>query len=114
MKTITEAHLSPRDQEALAEATRIIKEQFPVARVILFGSKSRGTDDIESDIDLLILTTKTLFWRERDAITDALFEIEIKYDVVISTLVATVEEWEEGAFSIMPIHHEITREGIVV
>jgi len=51
MKTLNEANLSPRDKEALAEATRIIKERFPVASVILFGSKSRGTADIESDLN---------------------------------------------------------------
>jgi predicted nucleotidyltransferase len=114
MKTINDVNLAPNDREALADATRILNERFPVAKVILFGSKSRCMDDTESDIDLLVLTEKALSWRERDAITDALFEVEMKHDVVISTLVATVDEWDKGAFSIMPIHKEIAQDGIVV
>ena len=63
------------DPEILAalidEAARRIARAAPGARVILFGSKARGTDDAESDIDLLVLTSRELTWREREAVVGA-------------------------------------------
>ena len=114
MKTLDDIELTPRDRDALDDAIHILKRQFPTARVILFGSKSRGTGNTESDMDLLVLTTRKLTWREKDAITDALYDVELKHEVVISTLVATDEEWENGTFSIMPIHAEVAHDGIEV
>jgi len=105
-------NLTAQERSALQAATRVLRQKFPVASLRLFGSKSRGTDDSESDMDLLVLCTRPLSWRERDALTDALFDVELEYDVVISTLVSTVAEWNEGFFSVLPIHEEIARDGI--
>jgi uncharacterized protein len=92
----------------------MLKEKFPVKEVILFGSKARGDSDEESDIDLLLLTTKPLHWKERHAIVEALFDVEMKYDVVISIVVNTVYDWNEGICTVLPIREEINREGVVI
>jgi len=112
MKTISDITLQSKDREAIAATTALLKERFPVVRVILFGSKAIGRDDAESDIDLLVLTARKLEWRERDAITDALFDVEMAHDVVISTLVLPIEEWEHGPYSVLPIRDEVDREGV--
>jgi len=112
LKTIAEIELQPRDREAIAAATMLLRERFPVASVTLFGSKATGLDDSESDIDLLVLTSRKLDWRERDAITDALFDVELAHDVVISTLVLPAEEWENGPYRVLPIRGEVDREGV--
>ena len=57
MKTIDNLSLRDNEKKAIQEATRMLKEKFPVKEVILFGSKARGDDDEDSDIDLLLLTT---------------------------------------------------------
>ncbi|MDP1808802.1 MAG: nucleotidyltransferase domain-containing protein [Actinomycetota bacterium] len=111
MRTVDDISLKEKDRLAIEEAVRLLKSQFPVAKVILFGSKAMGRADDESDIDLLILTTQTLNWRGRDKITDALFDIELEHEVVISTLVATVDEWERGFWAVLPIRQEIERNG---
>ena len=41
-----------------------------VKQVILFGSKTRGDDNEESDIDLFLLTTRPMDWRERESMLD--------------------------------------------
>ena len=112
MKTILEIELQREDREAIAAATLLLKEHFPVTSITLFGSKATGRDDTESDIDLLVLTARKLDWRERDAITDALFDIEMAHDVVISTLVIPAEEWENGPYRVLPIRDEVDREGV--
>ena len=93
---------------------KILKEKFPVADVILFGSKAREDSSEESDIDLLLLTTHSLHWKERHAIIEALFDVEMKHDVVISIVVNTVYDWKEGICSVLPIYKEINREGIAI
>ena len=114
MKTLNDLSLKDNEREAIREATRMLKEKFPVKEVILFGSKARGDDDPESDIDLLLLTTRPIHWKERHSIVEALFDIEMKYDVVISIIVNSVNDWQTGLSSVLPIHEEITQEGIAI
>ena len=106
--------LKRNEEAAVREATRTLKERFPVKELILFGSKARGDSDQESDIDLLLLTEKPLHWKVRHAIVDALFEVEMKHDVVISIIVNTLHDWNEGICTALPIHEEITREGVAM
>ena len=112
MRTLDEISLSEKDREAVEAATTILREQFPVERVVLFGSKVRGDDDIESDIDLLVLTRRRMSRQEQDQITSALFDLQLELEVVISTLVVPTEEWEHGLYQVLPIRHEIDREGV--
>lgn len=107
MKTLDDIILKEKDRKAVENAARLLYGKFPVERVVLFGSKATGTDDAESDIDLLALTSRALSWDERNALTDALFEIELAEGVVISTLVLSSREWSEGVYSVLPIHDEV-------
>lgn len=113
MKTIDELQLRDREKQSIRKATRLLKEIFFVKEVILFGSKARGTDDPESDIDLLLLTSKPLHWKERESIINTLFDIEMEFDVVISILDTTVAEWNNGIFTKFPIHATICHDGAI-
>jgi predicted nucleotidyltransferase len=112
MKTLDHIGLKDKDRQAIEAAARLLYAKFPVERVVLFGSKAAGTDDAESDIDLLVLTSRALSWDERSALTDALFDIELAEGVVISTLVVPSREWSEGVYSVLPIHDEVARWGV--
>ena len=114
MKTISDLSLRENEKKAIREATRSLKRKFPVEEVILFGSKARRDDDRESDIDLLLLTSRLLHWKERHAIIDALFDIEMKYDVVISIVVNLKYDWREGICTVFPIHEDIDRDGVTI
>ena len=105
--------LAPRDRTAILEAVKVLRAVAPVESVILFGSKCRGDDDPESDIDLLVLTSRSLSRPERHAITDALFPIQLANDVVLSTVVVAVSEWSAGPISAMPIHQEVEEQGVL-
>ena len=100
MKTIAEIRLHPRDRAAIDDAVEIFRRRFPVEGVILFGSKARGDDDGESDIDLLVLTTRPLSRSEQHAVTDALFPVQLRHDVGLSVLILSVEEGDEGVVSV--------------
>ena len=112
MNTLENLSIQENEKKAILEASAMLRESFPVKEVVLFGSKARGDDDEESDVDLLILTTQPVSWNERKAINDALYKIQIKYDIIISPLITTVTEWNEGTFSVLPIHGEISDQGV--
>jgi len=112
MNTLPEIRLKKKDRDAIREAARVLSDRFPVERIVLYGSKARGTDDPESDVDLLVLTARELAWKERNALTDVLFDVQLAHGVVISVLVVPTREWEEGLCSVLPIHDEIDREGV--
>ena len=99
-------------QKALAELKERIAATYPVVRFTLFGSAARGEMDEESDVDLLVLTEKPLMWKERDAISDETFRVNLRYDTNISVLIVDLHNWEAGPISVMPIREEIRQEGI--
>ena len=112
MKPLIQAALKVQDRKAIEAAADLLRRDFPVEHIILYGSKATGADDAESDIDLLVLTARPLGWKERNAITDALFDLELEYGVVISTLVVPTREWNEGRYAILPIRDEVDRYGV--
>jgi len=114
MKTWENSSLCKREREAIEEAVGMLKKQYPVERVILFGSKARGDYDEHSDIDILVITSRSLHWKEEKAIVEALFEVGMEYDVIFSPLFASSDEWEGGIFMEFPVYQEIIREGAMV
>ena len=103
MRVLGDMKIDERDRKAILAASAIVKELFPVESVMVFGSKTRGDSDEESDIDLLLLTSRPLSWEERRAVSDRLFDVGMTYDVIFSTLDTTLEEWNGGLFTAMPI-----------
>ena len=113
MRSVDEIPLAPVDRQAVRRAAAVLRDLFPVARIVLFGSKVRGAAAPESDIDLLVLTRRPLDQRTKAGIVEALYDLQLELGVVVSTLVASVEEWEQGYFRVLPIHDEVEREGVL-
>lgn len=114
MTHLDDIALSWRDRASITAATRVVRQLAPVDDVILFGSKARGDDDAESDIDLLVLTRRALARADRHRIIDALFPIQLEYDVVLSPIFVASEEWESGIVSALPIRSEVDEQGVRV
>jgi predicted nucleotidyltransferase len=114
MKTLAEIHLADNDRAAVERATAILRRQFPVERVILFGSKARGDDKLDSDIDLLVLTSRPLDGRQRRAVIEALFDLQLELDVLLSPVIKEAEEWEHGMSQALPLRKEVDRDGVLL
>jgi predicted nucleotidyltransferase len=114
MKVLEKKWLEEREELAIEEAARTLKSQFCIEEIILFGSKARGDYVAFSDIDLLLVTTEPLHWKDEKAIVEILFDIGMTHDVIFSPLFASKEEWEGGLFAQFPIYAEIVRDGGVV
>jgi uncharacterized protein len=105
--------LTQKQAQALIEIRDQINDKFDIKKIILYGSIVRGDFDEESDIDLLIITSDILPRRVRHEITDIVFDVNLKYETNYSTLVVDNSSWRNGPYSILPIHDEIEKEGVI-
>jgi len=103
-----------RDQKILEECKRAIRRLAPGAKVLLYGSRARGTAAPDSDFDLLVILPAPLAPETICKIKDALYELELEYGVVISALFYSEEEWRDPLLRATPFHREVEREAIVL
>ena len=89
-----------------------IKQKDPRAKVILFGSHTRGQANDESDWDILILIDKPKKNRMIEEIyRDEMFHLELELGEPISTFVYSKNDWETR-FVYTPLYQNIKKEGI--
>lgn len=105
-------HLSKNEQRALDELAKHLRAILPVTRIILYGSKVTGGFDEESDVDLLILISAEVTNEIRRQVIDQTFDINLNYDVNLSSLVVEDREWNEGMVSVLPFHDEVEEAGV--
>lgn len=112
MKTLADAPLSENDRAAIEAAAARLRATLPVARIVVYGSVARGEAGPESDIDLLVLTTRPLTPDEARSVVSTLYPIQLERGVVLSTLEIPLDEWEHGVYRVMPLRTEIDRDGV--
>ena len=113
MKIAALSGLSEVEQIAITTYLQNIREQYPgrIRAVALFGSKVRGDDHPESDIDLLVITDaenrefRSDLWRIAS-------EISLNYGVLISARIYSQERWEKSRQLGLPFSRAIIAESI--
>lgn len=87
-------------------------------RVILFGSYIKNSQNLNgeiSDIDIMILVDideKNIKELE-DKILDYSYDIDLKYNVLLSPIVETVENYN-NRITYMPFYQNIEKEGVIL
>jgi len=114
LKQIADISIPPEQLAALREIKQRLLEKCDIKALVLYGSFVRGQADAESDVDLLVVTTRPLSRSERHEITNVVFEVNLQHDTNFSTLVVDTKSWETGIISVLPIRDEIIRDGIEV
>ena len=111
MRALNTINLAEKERSSILKAADSFRSRLPVSRVVLFGSKARGSSDVFSDIDLLVLTSCPVTSTLRDSISDTLAEINLQNDVLLSSVVVCEQDWTDGLIRYMPIYNEIQRDG---
>lgn len=106
--------LAAGDRAAVLEAAQVLSDHLPVERIVLYGSKARGDDRPDSDIDLLILTTRPLNDAEGFQVTELLQPVQHRHHCIISPLRLSADEWYHGVYQVLGIREEVDRDGIDV
>ena len=102
---------------AQKELAVIMKELFgaKLNEVILFGSYARNHPDEESDIDIIVLVheDKMRIKSYSQAVAEAVTELNLKYDVVLSVILQSKDEYEAYK-EVSPFFITIQREGVPI
>lgn len=96
----------------IKEIKQAIREVEPEAEIILYGSRSRGDADSESDWDLLVLLDGPVKDERIDRVRHRLYEVEWESDEVISSIVRNRDQWNSSLYRTMPFHQRVREEGI--
>lgn len=104
--------LAPWERSLLSDAASLLRRRFPVDKVVLFGSKARGDSGPESDMDVLVLTTRRLSDAERRQVLAELYDLSLAAGTFLSPLVVPSEEWTHGRLSVLPIRRAVERDGV--
>jgi len=111
MRSVDNVQLEQKDRLSILEAAKRLKSDLSVSRVILFGSKVRGTSEPDSDIDLLILTGCKVNDKLRRSISDRLADINLRNDVLMTSVVVSEQEWADGLIRYTLLHSEVEKDG---
>ncbi len=114
MKKLSHIKLTYAEQAAVMALKTMLSDIMPISQVILFGSKARGDSSPESDIDMLLLLNKSIDNDLREAISSIKYDIELKYDIVISLIIENESSWQSNLSKAMPLHWNIEREGVII
>jgi predicted nucleotidyltransferase len=107
--------LTAADQAWLAAYCQALKEQYPgmVERMVIYGSKARGDDQPDSDLDVLLIVKNDAGHLKR-LLRRIGYELAATSDAVPSILAYTRDEWESRRDSGAPFQQAVERDAVAV
>lgn len=99
------------DQLLVEEFAGKVRKLFPSARIWAFGSRARGDNLCDSDLDVCVVVAQ-VDSNTRRSISHLAWEVGFEKDVLISTVVFSTDQFEDGPCSASPLVKSIRGEGI--
>ncbi len=105
--------LKSKDADALKDFLQKLRNVLghKLIEVKLFGSKARGEDAADSDIDVLVVVSEASVEIE-DQVLDIAFEVNLKHEVYISPRVIDHAILDDPVWKITPFLQAVSKEGI--
>jgi predicted nucleotidyltransferase len=108
-------NLAPDEQAWLEAYRRALKEQHPeaVGRMVIYGSKARGTSHPDSDLDVLLVLRNDAASLKRE-LRNIGYLLSATSEAVPSIMAYTEEEWESRQRSGSPFWEAVERDAVEV
>ena len=108
-------YLSKAERDALKRFGDDVKSRLGeyVVRMSVFGSKVRGDFRKESDIDILVIV-KERSLRVMDQIAEITSDLNVEYDLSISPVVYSEQEYDMNAKMASPFSLAVQKEGLLL
>lgn len=90
-----------------------ITEVDSKVKVILYGSRAKGTEKTESDWDILVITDSPVSLKKERQFRQHLYPLELEIEEPFSLFVYSVDEWENKQ-RLTPFYYDIKNTGIVL
>jgi predicted nucleotidyltransferase len=109
------ASLEAKEQQAIEALITRLREGFSgcILQTILFGSKARGDDQAESDIDILLVVNEEN-WPLRQEISTLAARVSLEYDVLLDPRIVGRERWERMRERRFGLYQNVAAEGILL
>lgn len=114
IRTSSMPELTDSDRKTVEELVALLPSRWPVDSLVLYGSKARGDDTPESDIDLLVLTGRPLAPEEIGELRAVSRRIGLTHGTWPELYIRTSEDWWRGVYQAAPIRKEIDAEGVTI
>ena len=106
-------------KQALSKKERLVLDHFmervqqalgnSLKEMVLFGSRARGDDEPDSDLDILVIVEEET-WQVRDAVSLAASRVSLDEGMLISPKVIAQNRWDEmRGFN---LRYNIQRDGL--
>ncbi len=106
--------MTTEDRLLLQRLKAKIVERLPLRRLVLFGSRARGDNEPDSDVDVLVVLDGPVSHESEEYVRSCAWELSYENGVVIFPLVVARTEWEEGPASASLLAAAVGNEGIEV
>ena len=101
----------PNERKALSMLKNLLEKNYDLRNFRIYGSKVTGSDSPESDVDVMIELEDWSPTIESE-IDDLIFQLNIRYDCLITAVYFSLKELEEGPLSESPLYKTILRDGV--
>jgi predicted nucleotidyltransferase len=105
--------MTPRDYKIALELKNRFSNHVPVVEMRVFGSRARGDNEIDSDLDVFV-EVEDLNRSIRRLLKDASWEVGLDHDLVIAPVFFSREELERTPQRSTPLLQTVREEGILI
>ena len=104
----------PNQEDILNELKKLLQYHFrhDIKDVILFGSRTAGTALEDSDYDVLIVVNRDYDWQFKDKVSDIVYDIELKHDILIDKFIISTNELEYSLRGVQPVFIHAIQNGV--
>jgi len=85
----------------------------PLAEVLLYGSRARGSERAESDWDVLVLTDYSVDLSKESKFREKIYDLELESGEPISIFVYSKDNWKTKQ-KITPFYQNVMQEAILL
>jgi uncharacterized protein len=83
-----------------------------ILQVILFGSWLRNEGNAWSDLDVLIVTSEILTWKEKSVVRDVCYDISVDFEILVDSKIISQYEIENSFWGKHPLITDALKSGI--
>lgn len=112
---ITKGHdVMISNTDLLKTLKKVLQQHFgnDIREVILFGSHATGTAHEDSDYDVLIVLNQEYDWQFRDQVIDVVYDLELKYNILIDTFLISTHELHHTLRGSQPVFENALKQGV--
>jgi predicted nucleotidyltransferase len=102
-----------REKDTLDEIVRKLSAESGILKVVAFGSRIRGDNRGDSDLDLLVIVNKKDRYI-KDKILSIFYDYELKSDMSFAVTILSLKEWEYNKRLGNLFVRSVIKEGVIL